>query len=154
MGALIEQVETVGLGVSRLDSIILRRTSFRLEPTVLSLRCLVLQPVLLAVAVRIGGMVCARRWVRIDAAVWPPITRAFAPLLVRSDPARGGRRRCRGGDGKCQPCVPAGGPVRAAKFRVGLEIDVTLKALAEREDVAKLRTDAEYLRLETSDVVA
>src|SRR6185437_3087539 len=55
---------------------------------------------------------------------------------------------------KCQPCVPAGGPIRAAKFCVGLEIDVTLKALAEREDVAKLRPNAEHLRLEATDAIA
>jgi hypothetical protein len=77
-----------------------------------------------------------------------------APLLFCDHPARGRWRRCRGRDGKCQPCVPAGGPIRTAKFCVGLEIDVTLKALAERDDVAKLRSDAEHLRLEASDAVA
>src|ERR1700722_1926958 len=82
------------------------------------------------------------------------VTRTVAPLLFRHHPARGGGGRCRGRDGKCQPCVPAGGPIRGAKFCVSLEIDVTLKALAEREDVAKLRPDTEHLRLEATDVIA
>src|SRR5260370_22323487 len=50
--------------------------------------------------------------------------------------------------------VPAGGPIRAGKFCVALEIDVTLKGLAKGEDVAKLRPDAEHLRLEAPDVIA
>src|SRR5476649_1084496 len=45
-------------------------------------------------------------------------------------------------------------PIRAAKFCVGFEVDVTLKGLAEGENVAKLRPDAEHLRLETADTVA
>src|ERR1700761_7686700 len=78
-----------------------------------------------------------------------------APLLFRDDVLRcGGWRGGRGRDHKCQPGIPAGRSIHVAKFPIGFEVDVTLEALTQRNDVAELRTDAEYLRLETSDMVA
>ena len=61
---------------------------------------------------------------------------------------------------RCVPkdgCDPVTGPsfgIVSAEFRVAFEIDVTLKALAERKDVAELRPDAEHLRLEASNAIA
>jgi hypothetical protein len=48
------------------------------------------------------------------------------------------------------PGVPAGRAIRGTEFLVAFEIDVTLKALAERKDVAELLPDAEHLRKEAS----
>src|SRR5262249_55579015 len=64
------------------------------------------------------------------------------------------RRRRRRRDHKRQPSVPAGRASRVSELSVTLDIDVTLKVLAERKHVAELRPDAEHLRLKASDMVA
>src|SRR5262249_47285665 len=83
-----------------------------------------------------------------------PVKRALAPLLFRNHPGHGGRWCRRGRNDKRQPGIPAGRASRVTKFSVTLDINVTLKALAERKHVAELRSDAKHLRLETSDAVA
>src|ERR1700742_4675664 len=81
---------------------------------------------------------------------WPRV-----PLLFCDDVLRcGGGGSGRGRDRKCQPGISAGRSIHRAKFSIGFDVDVTLEALAQRNDVAKLRTDAEYPRLETPDTVA
>src|SRR5262249_50878368 len=69
--------------------------------------------------------------------------RRLSGLLLR-------RRR----DHECSPYVPAVGPVLTGEFPVALEVHVALIVVADFEDVADLRSDADDTRFEAADPVA
>ena len=78
------------------------------------------------------------------AADMPRLLRAGKPSL-RDHRLDRCRRRGGRGDIKRYPGVPAGGPVFASEFPIGLEVEISLQLVAERYDEAELRADAHDL---------
>src|SRR5512139_2480731 len=81
---------------------------------------------------------------RISGAV---LLRDHAPRCRRRLTGRGRRNR------ECQPGVLAVGPVFSGEFLVAFDIDIALKFLAERKDIADLRPDTGHARLKTADAI-
>src|SRR6516165_877569 len=106
-------------------------------------------------ALRRGYMSFGGRW---SAAVRPcAAARTYGGGgLLSADHAsrRGTRRLFRRRDYECDPGVPAVGPVLVGEFPVALEIEVTLRRGAQRNDKPDLRAGADHLRLEAADAIA
>src|SRR5215471_5087047 len=78
------------------------------------------------------------------------------PRLIRDHASRcrWARPLLRRRDIECDPAVPAGGPVLVAEFPVAFEIEITLKLIAQGNDVSELRPRAHHRRLEAAHLVA
>ena len=67
---------------------------------------------------------------------------------------RRGRRCRRRRKIERQPKVPARGPIFVGEFAVGLQVEIPLHFVSDRENVADLWADADHPRLEASDAIA